>query len=91
MTDTSAETGAPAAFDDILSDFELLDDWEDRYRYVIELGRKLEPLPEDERTQANKVQGCASQVWLATHSGDSSAERPRSHFRAIATPTSCAG
>lgn len=63
--DTS--TAAPAAFDDILADFELLDDWEDRYRYVIELGRKLPPLSEQERTQENKVQGCASQVWLATH------------------------
>ena len=55
------------SFDEILADFELLDDWEDRYRYVIELGRKLEPLPEAERTAANKVQGCVSQVWLATH------------------------
>ncbi len=53
-------------FDDIKSDFELLDDWEDRYRYVIELGRALPPLPEDLKTDANKVRGCASQVWLAT-------------------------
>jgi cysteine desulfuration protein SufE len=64
--DTLNETRAIASFDDILADFELLDDWEDRYRYVIELGRKLEPLPEAERNQANKVQGCVSQVWLAT-------------------------
>jgi len=54
------------SFDAILADFELLDDWEDRYRYVIELGRKLEPLPDEERTAANKVQGCVSQVWLST-------------------------
>ena len=54
-------------FEEILADFELLDDWEDRYRYVIELGRKLQPLPDPERTDANKVQGCASQVWLSTH------------------------
>ncbi|MFD0986754.1 SufE family protein [Methyloligella solikamskensis] len=80
MTDTSAETGAPASFDDILADFELLDDWEDRYRYVIELGRKLEPLSEDERTQENKVQGCASQVWLATHPDGAGTERPRLIF-----------
>ena len=80
MTDTSAETGAPAAFDDILADFELLDDWEDRYRYVIELGRKLDPLPDDERTQENKVQGCASQVWLATHANGAGNERPRLIF-----------
>jgi cysteine desulfuration protein SufE len=52
--------------DEIIADFELLDDWEDRYRYIIELGRKLEPLPEAEHTAANKVRGCASQVWLAT-------------------------
>lgn len=52
--------------DDIKSDFELLDDWEDRYRYVIELGRALPAFPEDKRTDANKVRGCASQVWLAT-------------------------
>jgi cysteine desulfuration protein SufE len=52
--------------DEIIENFSFLDDWDDRYRYVIELGRGLEPLPESERTQANKVQGCASQVWLAS-------------------------
>jgi len=50
----------------IIENFALLDDWDDRYRYVIELGRGLEPLPVAARTEANKVQGCASQVWLAT-------------------------
>jgi cysteine desulfuration protein SufE len=50
----------------ITSDFELLDDWEERYRYVIELGRGLAPLPDALRTDLNKVRGCASQVWLAT-------------------------
>ena len=54
--------------DQIIADFDLLDDWEDRYRYVIELGRGLPPLPENQRTDANKVRGCASQVWLSTHS-----------------------
>ena len=54
------------AIDQITADFELLDDWEDRYRYVIELGRKLAPLPDSERTEANRVRGCASQVWLWT-------------------------
>jgi cysteine desulfuration protein SufE len=54
------------SIDEIRADFALLDDWEDRYRYVIELGRGLEPLPEALRTEANKVRGCASQVWLAT-------------------------
>jgi cysteine desulfuration protein SufE len=52
--------------DEIIENFSTLDDWDDRYRYVIELGRALTPLPETERTEANKVQGCASQVWLAT-------------------------
>jgi cysteine desulfuration protein SufE len=50
----------------IRSDFALLDDWEDRYRYLIELGRELPPLPEALRTDANKVRGCVSQVWLAS-------------------------
>lgn len=54
----------------IRSDFALLDDWEDRYRYVIELGKALPPLPEELRTDANKVRGCASQVWLATALAD---------------------
>ena len=51
---------------DITSDFAVLDDWEDRYRYLIELGRELPPLPDELRTDTNKVRGCASQVWLAT-------------------------
>ena len=51
--------------EDIVSNFEMLDDWEDRYRYVIELGRELPPLPDDERTEENRVHGCVSQVWLA--------------------------
>lgn len=51
---------------DLLDDFEFLDDWEDRYRYVIELGRQLAPLDPEDRTPANKVHGCASQVWLVT-------------------------
>lgn len=54
------------SLDDIREDFAVLDDWEDRYRYVIELGRKLPPFPEPLRTDANKVRGCASQVWLAS-------------------------
>lgn len=52
---------------DIRDDFSLLDDWEDRYRYVIELGRKLPAFPDAARTEANKVRGCASQVWLVSH------------------------
>ena len=52
-------------FDDIRADFEFLDDWDDRYAYLIDLGRRLEPYPEDRRDEAHKVKGCASQVWLA--------------------------
>src|SRR3954470_19091260 len=54
----------------IIEDFTFLDDWEDRYRYVIELGKALPELPEAQRTLANKVQGCASQVWLVSHADD---------------------
>jgi cysteine desulfuration protein SufE len=52
---------------DIRADFEMLDSWEDRYRYVMELGRALPDYPEALRNDAHKVRGCASQVWLATH------------------------
>ena len=65
--DGSKDGGArPMSIDEIIENFSLLDDWDDRYRYVIELGRSLAPLPEAERSEANKVQGCASQVWLAS-------------------------
>ena len=53
-----------ASLEHIIDDFEFLDDWEDRYRYVIELGRTLEDMPESDKTDVNKVQGCVSQVWL---------------------------
>jgi cysteine desulfuration protein SufE len=53
--------------DEIVDNFALLDQWDDRYRYVIELGRALAPMPENAHVEANKVQGCASQVWLLTH------------------------
>lgn len=52
--------------DEILDNFSLLEEWDDRYRYIIELGRTLTPLPEQARTETYKVQGCASQVWLKT-------------------------
>ena len=57
----------PTTIDDIVENFALLDQWDDRYRYVIELGRTLAPLPQAAHNEANKVQGCASQVWLVTH------------------------
>ena len=50
--------------DELADTFELLGDWEERYRYLIELGRKLPPMPEAEHIEANKVRGCMSQVWL---------------------------
>jgi cysteine desulfuration protein SufE len=50
--------------DDLAAEFELLGDWEERYRHVIDLGRSLAPLADNERSDANKVRGCASQVWL---------------------------
>ena len=52
---------------DLIEDFDLLGDWEQRIEYVIELGKGLAPLPETARTEANKVPGCAAQVWLAVH------------------------
>src|SRR5215831_9410464 len=56
-----------ATIDDIIENFTLLDQWDDRYRYVIELGRTLPPLPKSAYNDVNKVRGCASQVWLLTH------------------------
>ncbi len=55
---------ASPAFEEIVEDFEFLDDWEDRYRHVIELGRAMAPLDEALKVPATKVHGCASQVWL---------------------------
>src|SRR3990167_7005905 len=59
-----------AALENLVAEFDLLgaypEDWEERYRYVIELGRELTPLTDAERSEANKVRGCASQVWLVT-------------------------
>jgi cysteine desulfuration protein SufE len=66
--------------DEIIENFSLLDDWDDRYRYVIELGRGLAPLPESVRTDFNKVQGCASQVWLASDVKPNGAGGPTLHF-----------
>lgn len=53
-------------FEDVRETFDLLDDWEERYRFIIDLGRELEPLADDEKTEATKVRGCASQVWLVS-------------------------
>ena len=67
--------------DEIIGNFELLDEWEDRYRYLIELGRTLEPLPKEAYTDANKVRGCASQVWLETTRTRDSEGRTTLSFR----------
>ena len=56
----------PSNIQDMIDDFAFLDDWEDRYMHVIDLGKGLPPLPDDARTDANKVKGCASQVWLVS-------------------------
>ena len=58
-----------AALDQILEDFAYLDEWEDRYRYVIELGKALPDLPDSDKTADNKVRGCASQVWMVSEPG----------------------
>ena len=63
MTDS---TTLARRLDDLAETFEVLDDWEERYRHVIDLGRTLAPLDEAERTEVNRVRGCASQVWLVT-------------------------
>lgn len=62
---------ATPALTQIMADFDLIEDWDERYRYLIELGRSLEPLPDEARSEANKVRGCASQVWIATEPGTS--------------------
>jgi cysteine desulfuration protein SufE len=56
----------PAAYTEIAETLSFLDDWEERYGFIIELGKHLAPLAESERSEANKVRGCASQVWLVS-------------------------
>ena len=52
------------SIDDLVDDFDLFEDWEERYRYIVDLGKKLPPMPDDEKIEENKVRGCMSQVWL---------------------------
>ena len=61
---------------EIRDNFALLDDWDDRYRYVIELGRTLDPMPEADHSAENKVQGCVSQVWLSRQFGRNTSNQP---------------
>ncbi|MGZ9099239.1 MAG: SufE family protein [Brevundimonas sp.] len=73
-------TDAPSIDDtlaELVEEFDLLGDWEGRIEYVIDLGKGLAPLPDSDRTEANKVPGCAAQVWLGVHQSDG-----RLHFRA---------
>ena len=58
--------GTDITSDDILEDLEFFDDWEDRYRYIIDLGKKLPAMPEALKTEANFVHGCQSQVWISS-------------------------
>ncbi|QIE54588.1 SufE family protein [Pikeienuella piscinae] len=66
-------------FDEVVETFELLDDWEDRYRYVIDLGRGMPPMAESQKSALTKVDGCASQVWIAPRIEGEGAAR-RLHF-----------
>ena len=67
--------------DELVENFALFDDWEDRYAYVIDLGKKLEPMPEAEKTEEAKVKGCMSQVWLAHDVAEADGQTIL-HFRA---------
>ena len=69
-----------AAIDEIIENFSVLDDWDDRYRYLIELGRTLPPLADADRIDGNKVQGCASQVWMTTTIAPDDAAGPKLIF-----------
>ena len=65
---------------EIIENFDLLDEWDDRYRYLIELGRMLTPLPDADHVEGNKVQGCASQVWMTTKVSPEGAAGPTLTF-----------
>jgi cysteine desulfuration protein SufE len=73
-------TQTTMTIDEIRDNFELLEEWDDRYRYVIELGRMLKPLPEEGHSPENKVQGCVSQVWLSKQVDRESGGEPRLNY-----------
>jgi cysteine desulfuration protein SufE len=77
----NAQSQPLASIAEIEENFAFLDDWEDRYRYVIELGRTLKPLTEAEHSPGNKVRGCASQVWLVSEVTPDATSGPRLTFR----------
>lgn len=70
MTAAAPDTPIDAVLNDLIEDFDLFDDWEDRIAYVIDMGKDLDALPEADRIEANKVPGCAAQVWLAHEARD---------------------
>jgi cysteine desulfuration protein SufE len=70
-----------ATLDEIVENFNYLDDWEDRYRYLIELGRGLEPLDEAAHNESTKVRGCVSQVWLESRAGKDDSGSPILHLK----------
>ncbi len=66
MTDSTATdaSGTDARVEELIDNFSFLDDWDDRFRYLIDLGRKLEPMDDSLKTEESKVRGCTSQVWI---------------------------
>jgi len=80
MPDDQSQRTTSEAFEEVKETFELLPDWEERYRYVIELGRSLPELKPEERSPENKVEGCVSQVWLVAEREQE--PQPTLHFRA---------
>ncbi|KLN59264.1 cysteine desufuration protein SufE [Kiloniella spongiae] len=64
MTEMVQDASLDTSIEDLIDSFEFLDDWEERYRYIIEMGRKLTPMDDALKTEASRVQGCTSQVWL---------------------------
>jgi cysteine desulfuration protein SufE len=56
--------------DEIIDEFSMFDDWSDKYEYIIDIGKKLPPLPEQYKTEAYKIKGCQSQVWMHSHLGE---------------------
>ena len=74
------QKASPLTPEELIEDFELIDDWEDRFQYVVELGRELDPLPEEHRLDTNLVQGCQSRVWLVSSITKDDAGQTRVHF-----------
>lgn len=66
----TAHSDIHSEIEDIVDEFDLLGDWEERYKYLIDMGKALPDMPESERTDTNKVKGCVSQVWLVTEPGE---------------------